>query len=493
VLGPPAPGWIAADFATICVGGVTVGIYPTLRPEAVRWQLEHAEARVVVVADGDTAAALVDPPCPVLRWDAELPPGDPDELRARAAAVRPEDPCAIFYTSGTTGDPKGVVVTHAAMVATCEASRDALPLRPGDRSIVYLPLAHSLQRMTVFRALFEDLEAYVCAAVTEVRDVLPVAKPSVLVAVPRVLEKILSGAANEADARGAGRVFAFAAAVARARSRVREAGARPSVGLRLRAALADALVWRSIRARLGGELRVVVVGGARLDPEVGRFFHGIGLEVCEGWGLTETCAPATVNRPGALRFGSVGPPLPGVVLRLDDDGEVLVRGPTLFQGYWRDPAATAAAFTPDGFFRTGDIGRLEGNHLRIVDRKKEILVTSGGKNIPPVNIEQRLEGGPVAQAVVFGDERPYLVALLAPDSDVAARLGPDGLRAACAARVAAANRELSSFEQVKRWHVLPGPLTVEDGLLTPTLKLRRKLIQARWCAEIDAMYGAGRE
>jgi long-chain acyl-CoA synthetase len=253
-------------------------------------------------------------------------------------------------------------------------------------------------------------------------------------------------------------------------------------------AVADRLVFAKVRAKLGGALETIVVGGARLDPEVGRFFHGMGIAVCEGWGLTETCAPATLNRPDDLRFGTVGRALPGVELRLDDDGEVLVRGPGLFRGYWRDPDATAAAFTPDGFFRTGDIGVIEDGRLSIVDRKKEILVTSGGKNIPPVNIEKKLEGGVIGQAVVIGNDRPYLVALLAPDPDTAKGLSETELRARADARVRDVNATLPPFEQVKRWALLPGPLTVEDGLLTPTLKLRRKPIEARWRDLIEGLY-----
>jgi long-chain acyl-CoA synthetase len=494
ILGGPDPRWLASDFATLCLGAATVGIYPTLTTDAIRWQLRHAQVKALLVApDVDLGGLLADPEALPDRmvaasWDeltaTSATEADLTWLRARATEVRPDDLCAIFYTSGTTGDPKGVMVTHAAMVATAEATRAAIPLRPGERSLVFLPLAHSLQRIAVYRALLEDIEAFVCPSLDRFAEVLQLARPSVLVTVPRMLEKIRLGAEATAAKRGprAERVFRWAVAVGAERSRLAESGRDLPLWLRARLLVADRLVFRTIRARLGGALETIVVGGARLDPDVGRFFHGAGIAVCEGWGLTETCAPATVNAPGDARFGSVGSPLPGMELRIDPtDGEVLVRGPGLFRGYWRDEEATRAAFDDDGFFRTGDVGELEDGCLRITDRKKEILVTSGGKNIPPVNIEKRLEGGVFGQAVVIGNDRPYLVALLAPDPEVGARAD---------ARVRDANASLSSFEQVKRWAVLPGPLTVEDGMLTPTLKLRRAPIAARWHPLIEDLYAS---
>ena len=282
------------------------------------------------------------------------------------------------------------------------------------------------------------------------------------------------------------RIFAWAIAVGLERSRAIEAKKPLSRSLAARWAIADRLVFRTVRQRFGGELRLFACGGARLDPEVGRFFHAMGITVCEAWGLSETCAPATLNSPDDFRFGTVGKPLDGVELRLEPDGEVLVKGPGLFTGYWNDPVATAAAFTPDGFFRTGDIGELVDGYLKIVDRKKELIVTSGGKNIPPVNIEKKLEGGLVGQAVVIGSDRPYLVALLAPDPEHGA--SSEALRAAGDARVAEVNASLASFEQIKRYAWLPEPLTVENGMLTPTLKLKRRIIHERHRALIEELY-----
>lgn len=499
VLGDPDPRWIEADLAVLLLGGVTVGIYPTLPPESIAWQLRHAGARVVLGASTDALARIPREGLPDLvaeTWDLgtreDLDASDDPlaVLHTLAVDVRPDDPCALFYTSGTTGNPKGAVVTHGAMVATVRATRQVIDLGPRPVSIVFLPLAHSLQRIVVYRSLVEEAEAWVLPKVTDLLEVLPLAQPTVLATVPRMLEKIRAGAEAAARAKGprALAVFQWAARVAREVSILSEAGRPLPAFLRAERAVADHLVFATVRARMGGHLRQLLVGGARLDPEVARFFHGMGFAVCEGWGLTETCAPATLNRPEDARFGTVGRPLPGTDLRLDDDGEVLVRGPGLFTGYWNEPEATAAAFTQDGWFRTGDIGTLEDGRLRIIDRKKELIVTSGGKNIPPVNLEKRLEGGPLAQAVVIGDDRPYLVALVAPDPDTAGGLSAAELQGLAEARVAALNATLPPYEQVKRVAVLPEPLTVEAGLLTPTLKLRRKPIAARYAELIESLY-----
>jgi len=494
ILGDPDPHWLESDFATLSLGGVTVGIYPTLTPEAVGWQLRHSRARVLLVQDPGRLSQLaghIPDGTVALRWDFadEAPPADLAAFRARAAEVRPEDLCTLIYTSGTTGNPKGAAITHGAFHAVCVASVAALPLPPGARSIVYLPLAHSLQRMAAYRALLEDIEAWWCPTLDGMPALIPVARPHVILAVPRVLEKmkarIEAGIAEQPARRQ--RIVGWAFEVGRRVSDASERGAPVPALLALQHALAERLVLRTVRGRLGGSLEILAVGGAALNPEVARFFHALGIGVIEGWGLTETCAPATQNRRDDFRFGTVGKPLAGTELRLEADGEVLVRQPGMFAGYWEDPVATAAAFTEDGWFRTGDIGQIDADgFLRIIDRKKEILVTAGGKNIPPVNIEKRLEGGLVGQAVVIGDARPYLVALFAPDPE---RSGTPAERdAAAAARVAEVNAGLASFEQVKRWAWLGEPLTVENGCLTPTMKLKRRVIAERHRELIDELY-----
>jgi len=505
--------WLAVDLAVLCLGGVVVGVYPGALSAEILEILEHSRVAVAVLEDAamverlgpglDALPDLVHAVC--LREGpgvVPLLPAAPDRafLRAKAAAVQAGDLATLVYTSGTTGRSKGVRLTHENLVSVVRATQEALPMGVGERSIVFLPMAHVLQRVAVYRGLLEDLEGWFCR-IDELVETMAVARPTVLATVPRMLEKIRATAEATAAARGprARAVFDQAFRVGRAVAWLRSAGRPVPAALRVRYAVADRLVFSKVRARLGGALRLLVSGGAALNPEDAGWFEALGIEVCEGYGLTETSAPATTNRPGAARRGTVGPPLPGVTVRLDVDGEVLVRGPGVFSGYEADPDATAAAFTPDGYFRTGDIGVLDPDgYLRIVDRKKELLVTAGGKNVAPVPIEAALVGDGVGQAVVVGSERPYLVALLALDPEHPAAADPASaeLRAAIDARVAAVNTRLPPYATVKRWALLPGPLRVESGELTPTLKLRRREILRIHAGLIDALYhggnGAGR-
>jgi long-chain acyl-CoA synthetase len=501
--------WLAVDLAVLCLGGVMVGVYPGALPAEVREVLADSGAAVLIAEDAamlarlgpelDALPALVQ----VLTFEdgpgaRPLLPAAADRafLRAQAAAVRGEDLATLVYTSGTTGRSKGVRLTHHNLVAVVEATQAALPMGPGERSIVFLPMAHVLQRVAVYRGLLEDLEGWF-SRIDDLVDTMAVARPTVLATVPRMLEKIRQTAEATAAARGARAktIFDHAFRVGRAAAELRRAGRPLPASLRVQHALADRLVFARVRERLGGSLRLLVSGGAALHPDDAGWFEALGVTVCEGYGLTETSAPATTNRPGAARLGTVGQPLPGVALRLDADGEVLVRGPGVFSGYEGDPASTAAAFTADGFFRTGDIGVLDPDgFLRIVDRKKELLVTAGGKNVAPVPIEAALVGDGVAQAVLVGSERPYLVALLAldPEHPAAADRASAALRAGIDARVAAVNARLPAYATVKRWALLPGPLQVETGELTPTLKLRRREILRRHAALIAALYDGGR-
>ncbi len=519
ILGDTCHLWAACDLANLCLGGVTVGVYPSLLGPEVAWQLRHAEARVLIVqnrAQYDKIAPHL-PELPELQHilamepDAGCPQLLPDEpdldfLKQRALQVEPDDIATLIYTSGTTGNPKGAILTHRVLTDTIRIVQKVFSMGAEDRALLFLPFAHILQRFALYQGLAMNGTGWYCPSLKDVPQVIGLCRPTVFATVPRFLEKVKAGAEAKAAERGerAQKLFQWAVEVGKAHAHARREGYVP-LGLRLQHALADKVVLSKIRARLGGALRHIVSGGAALNPEVNAWFDGIGIPVREVWGLTETCGPATLVHLDEWRPGTVGRAMPEVDVKLDTDGEVLVRGPNLFKGYFRDPEATAAAMTPDGFFRTGDIGRFDvDGFLKIVDRKKEILVTAGGKNIPPVNIEKKLEGGLLGQAVVIGSERPYLVALLAPDPEVLAAMagerGWQGDYATLAARpevkqlfqqrVEEVNQGLASFEAIKRFAVLPAPLTPETGELTPTLKLKRRVIIEKYATEIDALYAS---
>lgn len=517
IVAETSPMWSAADLATLALGGVTVGVYPSLLGEAVAWQVKHCEARVLLVEDQaqyDKIAPYLDT-LPDLRHVLslracaavpQLVPDPPDEalLRARVAAVQPEQLATIIYTSGTTGNPKGVVLNHAAFDATLKNSVKAIPLAPGESSVCFLPLAHVLQRFTLYQGVILRLVGYYAPSLKELPEVFAVARPTVFATVPRMLEKIKATAEAKAAERGprAAAILAWAIGVGKAYQHGRRTGRVP-LTVRIQHLLADRLVYGKVRARMGGRMKLMVSGGAALNVEVAEWFEALGIPIREAWGLSETCAPATVVRLDEYRPGSVGRAIDGVEIKLDTDGEVLVRSAGMFQGYFKDPEATAAVFTPDGYFRTGDIGTLdEQGFLRIVDRKKEIIVTAGGKNIAPVNLEKKLEGGLLGQAVVIGSERPYLVALLAPDPEVLAAMAEERgwpgdyreraarpeVRELLARRVEELNRGVPGFESIKRFAVLPAPLTPETGELTPTLKLKRRVIADKYGTLIEELY-----
>lgn len=511
--------WAACDLAILCLGGITVGLYPTLTGEQLAWQLEHSEAEILIVQDqsvldalGDRLEGLFDlrhTYC--LTGGSSVPqlfPARPDVpfLRQQAAAVSPEQVATYVYTSGTTGSPKAVVLSHHNFVANVSASQEALPAQPGDRMVIYLPLAHSLQRFAQYRGLVEEGEGWYAPGLDALPQTIAAARPTVLPVVPRVLEKIVAKAERTAAARGpvSAGMLRWAIAVGSMVAHRRRQGLPVGARLRAQHALAERLVYPKIRARLGGELRLIVSGGAALSVDVAMWFEAIGIAVREGWGLTETCAPATINRLDAFQHGSLGLAMPGVEVAASDDGELLVRGAGVFSGYLKDPAATAAAFTADGFFRTGDLGTIDlSGFVYLTGRSKEIIVTAGGKNIAPVPIEQCLSGGLFETAVVIGSERPYLTALMVPDeeglAELAAAMGWGGgfaewsrqpaVQAQAEQAVASANAGLARFQTIKQFVVLSAPLTVAGGELTATLKLRRAAIAEKYAVEIDAMYG----
>lgn len=534
ILSEVRSAWVDIDFANLVGGTVTVGIYPTLPPDQVRYILDHAGAVCLFVESTAALAALapalgtlsslrtvvvLDPPhaategLRTLSWEELLRDGgavlDTDgdgPWIAEARKARPEDLVTLVYTSGTTGPPKAARLTQANLHYVTETVSGLLHLGPQDRSIVYLPLAHVLQRYTIYLGLKLGLQAWYSRDLKRLPELLLRVRPTVLAAVPRVLEKIHARALATAEGGGPARklVFDWAMGVGGLHAASSREGRSLGPLQHLQHLVADRLVFTRIREKLGGELKWVVSGGAPLAPAISEWFHSAGVLVIEGYGLTETSAPATTNLPEAFRFGTVGRAIPGTEVEIAADGEVLIRGPGVFAGYDRDEAATARAFDERGFFRSGDIGTLDGDgYLRITDRKKDILITAGGKNVPPANIEHLIkEHRLIGQALVAGDKKPYLVALIALDpdeaplwareqglsDDLAALSAHPAVLEAVGAHIAWTNGKLARYEQIKAWSLLPVPFTVENGLLTPTMKLKRREISAQFAEVLAQMY-----
>jgi long-chain acyl-CoA synthetase len=516
--------WAGVDMAVLCLGGVTVGIYPSLLSETVAYILDHAEVELVVVENAAQAAKVAEhrASLPLLKHVLCIDPVDglkstndighpPDIgwLKDEAAKVQPDDVCTLIYTSGTTGDPKGAILTHGNFLHVVYATGSLVEVTNQDRGIVFLPMAHSLQRMAGYRGYLQEGSGYYCS-IPELQATMSEVRPTIMATVPRMLEKIHARAEATVFARGGlvKRIYDWAFAVGRRRTECIEHNQRVPRRIAMQYALADRLVFSKIRARLGGELRLLVSGGSALNTKVAYWFWSLGIPVLEGWGLTETAAPATANQVDDFRIGTVGKPIDGIEVKLDSDGEILVRGPGVFQGYFKDEGATKAAFTDDGWFRTGDIGEFDRDgFLKITDRKKELIVTAGGKNIAPVLIEKKIERSPyVMQAVAIGDDRPFLVALISPDVEELPQLAkqlnipmdepeqlvrhPD-VQAAFLEAVREANRELPRFEQIKRFEVLSTAFSVETGELTPTMKLKRRIVASKYGDRIDALYNGG--
>ncbi len=546
LLAESRPEWLLADFGCLAAGVADVPIYPTLTGGQAAELLRDSGARGVFVSGAEQRAKIEAewPYLPQLewlcsfegeagsgerypRWEAMLrtAPASEADFAASLAATPPERLATLIYTSGTTGRPKGVMLTHGNLAANLNAVCPELDLRP-QRRLSLLPLSHITERMLGYADLALELTTYFAESIEKVAENLLEVHPDSLVAVPRVYEKIGARVKAEAAAKGglAERLFAWSVALGRELGPYRLGGwpadrraRRPPLRWRLKAALADRLVYRRLRERMGGELIICIAGGAPLGQELGEFLLALGLVVDEGYGLTETSPVIALNVPGARKMGSVGKPLANLELRIAGDGELLVRGPSVFSGYYEMPTATAAAFEGDpgsGWFHTGDIGYLDADgFLFITDRKKDLLKTSGGKFIAPQPIEAKLKASPyIAEAVLVGDRRPYVAALLVPDF---ARLERDArqlglapgrdwrtkadlcqlrpLYACIREAVDKVNAGLARFETVKRFALLPVEFTIAGGEITPTVKVRRRAVEEKYAAEIEALYGQPRE
>ncbi len=525
--------WAITDLATLGQGAVTVPIYPTLTAPQVRYILENAEARVCVVSSpaqlekilavADQLPRLanivvMDPP-PASRdprvrtWAAVLEDGvrrreaEPGAFRALADATRPDDLATLIYTSGTTGDPKGAMLTHANIASNVEASMSVVKLRPDDTCLSFLPLCHIFERMAGLYAMLwaGATIAYAQSVDTVAADAQEV-RPTILTGVPRFYEKVyarvMENAATQPPLRRA--IFGWGLEQGRRVAQLHFQGRRPGFPLVLTSRIADRLVAAKVRARVGGRLRLCISGGAPLGPKIMEFFFAIGIPVVEGYGLTETSPVICLNVPGKERPGAVGPPIPGTQVGFGAEGEILCKGPGVMQGYFRNEEATRAAIR-DGWFHTGDVGHLdaEGN-LRITDRLKDLLVTAGGKKVAPQPLEGRLKTSKwVAEAVMLGDQRPYCIVLLVPnfanlEAEAKAQGWPtasrrDLLRCAPVQTlyqgvVDALNADLAPFERIKRFALLDRDLSAEAGELTPTLKVRRRVVSQTFAAEIEALY-----
>ena len=518
--------WTLIDFAAWEAGLVVVPIYETSSAEQARWIITDAAVRLVVVEDAAMETVLTTLAATAPELDelqvlsiakgavtdlmAAGAPADSAadaDLDARSARLRSTDLATIVYTSGTTGRPKGVELTHGNLIHLSVNAVAHVPevlQAPEVRALLFLPLAHVLGRFVEIAIICSP--AGVLGHTPDVKNLvtdLASFRPTFVIAVPRVFEKIY----NAADARSAGarqKVFRLAAKTAIAYSRALDTPDGPSRGLRAQRAVFDRLVFSTLRGLLGGRVAHVISGGGPLGERLGHFYRGAGVTVLEGYGLTETAAPCTVNLPAATRIGSVGRPLPGISVRLDEDGEILIKGIGLFRGYHNNPAATAEALD-DGWLRSGDLGSLDDDgFLRITGRKKELIVTAGGKNVAPAVLEDRLRGHPlVSQVLVVGDGRPCIGALITLDAEMLPLwLAGHGLedmdpveaasdprvRAALERAVARANEAVSRAESIRTFTVLPGDFTVANGLLTPSLKVRRAQAQERFAEEIDALF-----
>ncbi|WP_164021286.1 AMP-dependent synthetase/ligase [Pyxidicoccus trucidator] len=512
--------WALLDFAILMAGGVTVPIYDTSSADQVEWIVQDSEAEVAFFEHHKMHAVFqsVAERLPRCRQTFVIDEGafehlmrlgegvDAGRVEERLAGLRASSLATIIYTSGTTGRPKGCMLSHGNLRANV---RQVLQLgqgmlRPEDRTLLFLPLAHSLAKILFLLSLELGAEVAFSSGISQLNEELLLVRPDWMVAVPRVFEKIFHGAQRRAWSAGKEKAFSLAEEVAIRTSRER-AGGHLALRTRVLHAVLDRLVYRRLRAAFGGRLRFAVSGGGPLSERLTRFFDGVGVEVLEGYGLTESSPVLTLNVHSAWKPGSVGRPLPGTTLRIADDGEVLARGPQVFEGYWHNEAATRDTLTPDGWLRTGDLGSLdEDGYLRITGRKKELLVTAGGKNVAPAPLEERLRAHPlVSQAVVVGDGLPFVAALVTLDAErlrdwagehgrsgqtVEQLVGTPELRAELQHAIEDANRPVSRAEAIREFAILPNDFTVESDELTPSLKVKRGLVTQRYASVISAMY-----
>ncbi len=513
--------WTLADYALWYAGAVPVPIYETSSAEQVEWILGDSGA-VGVFLESDkhkeTFAQVADSLPGVTRtWVIDdgaiddLKAGgtevSDDDLEARRSSVTPDDVCTIIYTSGTTGRPKGCTLTHSNFMFEVDAVIAGAPevFAPGHSTLLFLPIAHVFGRVIQIACIRGRIRLGHTADVANLLPNLASFQPTFLLSVPRVFEKVFNSAQAKAVAGGKGNIFNAAAGTAIDYSKALDTGG-PGLFLKLKHALFDKLVYGKLRQAMGGNVKHAVSGGAALGDRLGHFFRGIGITILEGYGLTETSAASTVNRPDGLKVGSVGRPIPGTSVRIAEDGEIMLAGPQIFKGYWNNEKATKEAIEPDGWFHSGDIGQIDDEgFLRITGRKKELIVTAGGKNVAPAVLEDRLRANPlISQCMVVGDAKPYIACLVTLDTEslpawlenhgkpadtpVSALVDDPAVTAEIQKAVDGANKAVSKAESIRKFRVLAVDWTEEGGELTPSMKLKRNVVMAEFGDEVEALY-----
>ena len=511
--------WTVLDFAIWYAGAVPVPIYETSSAEQVDWILTDSAA-VAIVVETPALAELVQPVMPAtckniwnITYNAlatlthEGKGVSDDEIAKRREKLKPETLATLIYTSGTTGKPKGVQLTHGNFLSECgnvvNGASD-LFLKPGGSTLLFLPVAHVFGRMVQIGSITAGLHLAHCSDLTKLPADLASFKPTFVLAVPRIFEKIFNGAEAKADAAGKGKIFHKAAEVAIAYSKALDTNKIAPL-LKLQHGLFDKLVYSKIRAGLGGRVEAAISGGAPLGERLGHFYRGAGIRVLEGYGLTETTAGATLNLTSAHRVGSVGKPIPGTTIKIAEDGEVLIKGPIVMQGYWQNDAANKEVFDSNGYFKSGDLGKIdEEGYLSIVGRKKELIVTAGGKNVAPAVLEDRLRSHPlISQCMVVGDNKPFIAALITIDPDAIkpwavankkegasiADLAKDPtLQAVIQTAVDETNKAVSRAESIRKFIILPVDFTIAGGHLTAKLSVKRHVVSQQFAREIDELF-----